>query len=130
MEGFMMSKKARNRLLDLDALNPSIGDVKIGGQKYKIFQPAYEDFVLMPIIFDQLGRIDDISVEDNKKDKLEQIEKMRKIVQRIIPDMDQNILTFAQLMKIVEYVSEKFAEQMAEDYTDVDKEKSGSGKGK
>jgi hypothetical protein len=127
----MMSKKARNKILDLDALNPSIGDVKIGGQKYKMFQPAYEDFVLMPIYFDQLGQMEDISVKENREDKVEQIEKMRGIVQRIIPDLDQNILTFMQLMKIVEYVSEKFADQMAEDYAIDNKDDSkGSGKGK
>ena len=126
-----MSKKARNKILDLDALNPSIGDVKIGGQKYKMFQPAYEDFVLMPIYFDQLGQMEDISVKENREDKVEQIEKMRGIVQRIIPDLDQNILTFMQLMKIVEYVSEKFADQMAEDYAIDNKDDSkGSGKGK
>jgi len=127
----MMSKKARNKILDLDALNPSIGDVKIGGQKYKMFQPAYEDFVLMPIYFDQLGQMEDISVKENREDKVEQIKKMREIVQRIIPDLDQNILTFMQLMKIVEYVSEKFADQMAEDYAIDNKDDSkGSGKGK
>lgn len=126
-----MSKKARNKILDLDALNPSIGDVKIGGQKYKMFQPAYEDFVLMPIYFDQLGQMEDISVKENREDKVEQIKKMREIVQRIIPDLDQNILTFMQLMKIVEYVSEKFADQMAEDYAIDNKDDSkGSGKGK
>ena len=109
-------KKDRNRLLDLDALNPSIGDVKIGGKRYKMFQPAYEDFIMMPILFDKMGQITDISDDNSKHERLEEIESMRKIVQRIIPDLDQNILTFAQLMKIVEYVSEKFAEQVEDDY--------------
>ena len=121
------AKKKRNRLLDLDALNPSIGDVKIGGNKYKVFQPAYEDFVLMPILFDQLGQMETLNTEENKTQKMEQIEQMREIVKRIIPDLDQNILTFGQLMRIVQYVSEKFAEQMEDEYG-VSAEDAGKGK--
>jgi len=110
------AKKKRNRLLDLDALNPSIGDVKIGGNKYKVFQPAYEDFVLMPILFDSLGNFEDITGEDIKEEKMSQVAQMREIVKRIIPDLNQNILTFPQLMSIVEFVSEGFADQMEDQY--------------
>ena len=112
----MVNKKERNRLLDLDALNPSIGKVKIGGQKYEMFQPAYEDFIMMPILFDKMGSLTDLTKNEEKQEKMGEVQQMRDIVKRIIPDLDQNILTFAQLMKIVEYVSEKFAEQVEEDY--------------
>lgn len=120
-----MTNKTKNRILDLDALNPSIGDVKLGGKKYKMFQPAYEDFIMLPVLFNELGKMDTVMDEDGKEETMNKITKMREIVKRIIPDLDQNILTFAQLMRIVEYVSEKFAEQMNEQY-DTD----GSDKGK
>jgi hypothetical protein len=110
------AKKKRNRLLDLDALNLSIGDVKVGGNKYKVFQPAYEDFVLMPILFDSLGNFEDITGEDIKEEKMSQVTQMREIIKRIIPDLNQNILTIPQLMSIVEFVSEGFADQMEDQY--------------
>lgn len=119
------AKKKRNRLLDLDALNPSIGDVKIGGKKYKAYQPAYEDFILMPLLFDELGSMMNIDEEGIKDEKKEQIRQMREIVKRIIPDLDQNILTFPQLMSVVEYVSEGFADQMEDRYGSPDEDDKG-----
>ena len=92
-----------------------------------MFQPSYEDFVLLPILFDQLGQIETVDINENKNQKIEQIERMREIVKRIIPDLDQNILTFGQLMRIVQYVSEKFAEQMEDEYG-VNVEDAGKGK--
>lgn len=111
-----MVKKQKNRLLDLDAMNKSIGDVKVGGNRYKMYQPAYEDFIMLPILFDKLGSMENITDDNFKEQKLEEMGQMRGIVQRIIPELDQNILTFAQLMKIVDYVSEKFEEQIGEEY--------------
>jgi len=124
----MVKRKERNRLLDLDALNPSIGKVKVGGKKYEMFQPAYADFLMMPILFDKMGSITDLTKNEEKEEKMNEIQQMLDIVKRIIPDLGQDVLTFAQLMKIVEYVSEKFGEQIEEDYG-VNKE-GADGKGK
>ena len=79
----------------------------------------------MPLLFDELGSMMDIDEEGKKDEKKEQLQQMRGIVKRIIPDLDQNILTFPQLMSIVEYVSKGFADQMEDQYGSPDEDDKG-----
>lgn len=104
-------KKKSNSQLDLDALNSHIGEVKLGGKKYKMYQPDYENFVLMPEVFQSLGN----SGELNREEKMELINEMRTLLTPILPDVppeDISGLTFFQLMGLIEFVSDKFVEQM------------------
>jgi len=129
-----MAKKGKNRLLDLDALNPSIGDVKFGGKKYKMVQPGYEDFITLPILFDKMmnfgAELEGLEKQDEVAqamgDLREDLTKINQIVCRVIPDLENpSAFTIPQLLNLMEFISAKFGEQV-----DEEGEGTGSGKGK
>lgn len=123
----MVKAKKTNAQLDLDALNPSIGDVKLGGKKYKVYQPGYGDFVLMPELFEQLGNSGELPREE--KERI--IGEMKELIQRLLPDMPGDMIrafTFRQLMGLIEFVSEKFTEQMGINPDEEEGAEAGKGK--
>jgi hypothetical protein len=89
-------------IIDLDALQPKPVTIKLGEQEIEIQPPKTADVLRLGVLGQQMEKINEM--DDAGLDKL--VQDITDQLKKVIPEIGDRTLNMAQLLKLVEIVSE------------------------
>lgn len=91
-----------SEVLDLDALIPEPVTIKFGGQEFQVAPPKTSDVLKLGYLGQKLQTIEDLP--DDEVDEV--IEALTLHVRKCIPELGDQPLNTAQLLKLVEIIGQ------------------------